>query len=122
MAFICALGGVTAVTRSSIGTIRSLPETREMLEKSMLETVQVAQNLGVNLSGRVVDTMMGWLDGFSEESTTSLQRDIMEGRPSELHFLVGSVAKSGEKVDINVPINRFIYHCLLPMEMRTKEK
>ncbi len=122
MAFICALGGVTAVTRSSIGTIRSLPETREMLEKSMLETVQVAQKLGMNLSERIVDTMMEWLDGIPEESTTSLQRDIMEGRPSELHFLVGSVAKSGEKVGINVPINRFIYHSLLPMEMRTQEK
>ena len=122
MSFMCALGGVTAVTRSSIGTIRSLPETREMIEKSMLETVQVAQKLGMNMSERIVDTMMEWLDGIPEESTTSLQRDIMEGRPSELHFLVGSITKSGEKVGINVPINRFIYHSLLPMEMRTQEK
>ncbi|MHA1976250.1 MAG: 2-dehydropantoate 2-reductase [Candidatus Hodarchaeales archaeon] len=122
MALICALGGVTAVTRSSIGTIRSLPETREMLEKSMLETVHVAQKLGINLSERIVDTMMGMLDGIPEESTTSLQRDIMEGRPSELHFLVGSIAKSGEKVGISVPINRFIYHSLLPMEIKAREK
>jgi 2-dehydropantoate 2-reductase len=75
----------------------------------------------MNLSDRIVDTMMGWVDGMPEESTTSLQRDIMEGKPSELHFLVGSVAKYGEKIGINVPINRFIYHSLLPMELRTGE-
>ncbi len=122
MAFMCALGGVTAVSRSPVGTIRSLPETREMVEKSMKETVQVAQKLGVNLSERIVDTMMGWLDVMPEESTTSLQRDIMEGKPSELHFLVGSIVKFGEKIGIHVPTNRFIYHSLLPMELGTGQK
>jgi 2-dehydropantoate 2-reductase len=122
MALICALGGVTAVTRSPVGTIRSLHETREMLVKSMQETVQVAQKLGVNLSERVVDAMMGGVDTIPEVSTTSLQRDIMQGIPSELDFLVGSIAKIGEEIGIDVPINRFIYHSLLPMEMKAREK
>jgi 2-dehydropantoate 2-reductase len=120
MAFICAVGGVTAVTRSPVGTIRSLSETRELIERSLQETVRVAQKLGVNLPEHIVDTIIGWVDGMPD-STTSLQRDIMEGRPSELHFLVGSVASFGEKLGIDVPINRFIYHSLLPIELNARK-
>ena len=121
MIFICAISGVSAVTRSTIGAIRSLSGTREMLIKSMHETVQVAQGLGITLSEDVVNNWMKQIDNLSEESTTSMQRDIMEGKPSELDYQVGAVVRIGEEIDIDTPVNRFLYHSLLPMELKARK-
>ena len=46
-----------------------------------------------------------------------MQRDIMEGRPSELEAQNGAVVRLGREVGVPVPINEFIYHSLLPMEL-----
>lgn len=121
MAFICAISAVSSVTRSTIGTIRSLPETREMLIQSMRETIQVAQGLGINLSVSLIETMMSWTDSIPETSTTSMQRDIMAEKPSELHFQVGSIVKIGGELGVKTPVNRFLYHSLLPMELDARK-
>ncbi|MFW9992076.1 MAG: 2-dehydropantoate 2-reductase [Candidatus Odinarchaeota archaeon] len=122
MVFICATSGVSAVTRSTLGTIRSLPETREILVQSMQETVQVARGLGADLPDSTVDTLMQWTDSVPEDTMTSMQRDIMEGKPSELHYQVGAVVRYGEEIGIETPVNRFLYHSLLPMELRAAKK
>ncbi|MHA2362849.1 MAG: 2-dehydropantoate 2-reductase [Candidatus Hodarchaeales archaeon] len=123
MILVSALSGVTAVTRSTAGTIRSIPETREMLVRAMRETFLVAQGLGVNLPESIVDNILkNAVDYVPEDTTTSMQRDIMEGKPSELHFQVGSVVRIGEEIGVEVPVNRFLYHSLLPMELRARGK
>lgn len=120
MVLVCPLSGVSAVTRSTIGVIRSLPETRELLIKSMQEIIRVAQGLGVNISESLVDRIIEGIDKLPEDSMTSMQRDIMDGKPSELDFQVGSVVEYGKKLGIDVPINRFIYSCLLPLEQKAR--
>jgi 2-dehydropantoate 2-reductase len=45
-----------------------------------------------------------------------MQRDIMEGRPSELEAQVGTVVRMGQKYNIPTPIHTMIYHSLLPQE------
>jgi len=34
----------------------------------------------------------------------------------------GTVVKLAEQFGIDVPINRFIYHCILPMEKKVRQK
>lgn len=118
---ICGWGGVTAVTRTSLGGIRCIPETREMIEKSMHETVLVAQGLGIKVSDNIVDDYMKVTNTLPHETTTSLQRDIMAGRPSELEFLLGSVVSFGKELGIDTPINKFLYYSLLPQEIEAKK-
>ncbi|MHA1983666.1 MAG: ketopantoate reductase family protein [Candidatus Hodarchaeales archaeon] len=122
MVMICGWGGVTAVTRSSLGVIRSIPETREMIEKSMYESVQVAQGLGINVSDKIVEAYMNATDSLPYDTTTSLQRDIMTGKPSELEFLLGSIVRYGKELEINTPINNFLYYSLLPQEREARRK
>jgi 2-dehydropantoate 2-reductase len=49
-----------------------------------------------------------------------MQRDIAEGRPSELDAQIGAVVRFGKEVDVATPLNNFIYATLLPAELRAR--
>ena len=50
----------------------------------------------------------------------NLGRDIMEGRHSELESQTGAVVRMGQEVGVETPINTFIYHSLLPQELKAQ--
>jgi 2-dehydropantoate 2-reductase len=55
-----------------------------------------------------------------EDATTSLQRDIRDGRPSELEAWNGAVVRLSQEHGVPVPLHDFIYNCLLPQEQRAR--
>jgi 2-dehydropantoate 2-reductase len=119
---IASFSGVGAVTRAPIGIIRSLPETREMMVGVMREIIAVANARGIPLGEDAVQRALAFRDGLPPESTASMQRDIMEGRPSELEWQNGAVVRLGREVGVETPLNAFIYHSLLPQELRARGK
>jgi len=118
--FITALSGMGAITRAPIGVFRSQPGTRQMLEKTMCEIYDVAQARDIDLPEDVVVKTMKFLDALPSEGTASMQRDIMDGKPSELKSQNGAVVRLGQEVGVETPINNFIYNSLLPKEMRAQ--
>ncbi len=110
--------GIGAITRSPLGTFLGLLKTRQMLQKVMQEVSSVAQARGIVLPKDVVDETLVFLDSLPPNGTASMQRDIMEGRPSELEAQNGAVVRLGQEVGIATPLNTFIYHSLLPMELK----
>ncbi|MEJ2056782.1 MAG: ketopantoate reductase C-terminal domain-containing protein, partial [Desulfofustis sp.] len=52
--------------------------------------------------------------------TASMQRDIIAGRPSELHEQCGAVVRFGKEKGVRTPINRYIYYTLLPLEQSAR--
>ncbi|MBD0370009.1 MAG: 2-dehydropantoate 2-reductase [Pyrinomonadaceae bacterium] len=118
--FVAPYGGVGAVTRSPAGVIRTLPETRRMIEKAMREILSVARARHIALADGIVLKTMALLDALDPDSTTSLQRDITAGRPSELEAWSGAVVRLGLEASVETPLNEFIYHSLLPQELRAR--
>ena len=118
--FIAALSGVGAVTRAPVGVLRSLPETRRMLEEAMEEILEVGQARGVALPRATVVETMAFIDGLPEDGTASMQRDVMAGRPSELEAQNGAVVRLGREVGVETPLNAFVYRSLLPQELRAR--
>ena len=43
-----------------------------------------------------------------------MQRDIMDGKPSELEYQTGTIVCYGKESNVPTPINTFIYNSLLP--------
>ena len=119
---IAPWGGIGAITRSPIGIFRSLPETRKILIKSIQEVFDVAHANGVKIEEGAVDATIGFIDQLPPDGTASMQRDIIEGRPSELNEQCGAVVRFGKKGGIQTPINRLIYHSLLPLEHKARGK
>jgi 2-dehydropantoate 2-reductase len=117
---ITAFSGLGAITRAPIGIFRSQPGTRQMLEKTMIEIYDVARARNIDLPGDVVVKTMEFLDALPSAGTASMQRDIMDGKPSELETQTAAVVRLGQEVGVATPVNNFIYNCLLPMELRAQ--
>jgi 2-dehydropantoate 2-reductase len=118
--FISGFSGVGAVTRAPAGVLRRLPQTRSLMELSMLEIEQVAEARGIRLPGDAVNQALASLDSLPENATSSMQRDIMTHRPSELESQNGAVVRLGREAGIETPVNSFIYDSLLPLEMQAR--
>jgi 2-dehydropantoate 2-reductase len=118
--FVVSFGGVGAVTRAPIGVLRSVPETRQILEQAMHEILAVARAREIALPEDVIGKTMAFVDSLPPIGTTSLQRDIMEGKPSELAAWNGAVVRLGQEVRVITPLHSFIYHSLLPLELRAR--
>jgi 2-dehydropantoate 2-reductase len=93
--FIASISGVGAVTRAPMGVYRSLPEARRMLVDAMQEIFAVARARGVNLPGDAVEKRLAFIDNLPAGVIASMQRDILEGRPSELMSQNGAVVAWG---------------------------
>src|SRR5262249_37439135 len=118
--FIASFGGVGAVARAPVGVLRSVPETRRMLEEAMREIVHVAWGRQVRVAEDAVAKGMAFVDGSAPEATASMQRDLLAGRPSELESQNGAVVRLGRAVDVATPTHSFIYSALLPLELRAR--
>jgi len=118
--FIAPLSGVGAVTRMPAGPVRSVPESREMLETAMREVFDLARARGIGLRKDAVARTMSYVDGLPADSTASMQRDILEGRPSELDYQTGAIVRLARECRVPVPVNEFIYRSLLPGERRAR--
>ena len=118
--FVVSFGGVGAVTRAPIGVIRALPEVRQILEGCMQEIFSVARARRIALDQDVVDNTLSFVDSLPAGGTTSLQRDIADGKPSELEAWNGAVVRLGEEAEVETPLHKFIHDSLLPLEMRAR--
>ena len=117
---ISAWSGVGAVTRAPIGVLLEMDETREMLVEALEEIYQLALAHDTNLPANSVTKTMEALQSFPKNSTTSMQRDIADGLPSELDVQNDAVVRLAKEVNLETPINRFILHSLRPTELRAR--
>jgi 2-dehydropantoate 2-reductase len=117
---ICAWSGIGAITRAPAGVWRSLPETRRMWQEALAEVFAVAQARQIHLAREIMAELTAYLDQLPANATASMQRDIMNGRPSELHFQNGAVVRLGREAGVETPTHAFIYHSLLPLELKAR--
>lgn len=119
-AFIAPFGGVGAVTRSPAGVLRAVPETRALLEQAIREVAAVGAAHGVSLPPDLLQRTLAQMDSIPAGTIASMQRDIMDGKPSELEAQTGAVVRLGSERGIPTPANAFIYAALLPMEKKAR--
>lgn len=117
---IC-LGGLMAITRTTYGELRELKETRQMMKALMTEIYQLSQKIGIRIEPDFVDKSVLLLDTYPYSSTASLTRDVLEEKPSEIEYQNGIVVRLGSKYGIVTPVNRFVYDCILPMELKARK-
>ena len=118
--FIASISGLGAVTRAPLGVIRSQPETRALLEQAVAEVVHVGQARAVRLPEAMIAQRLAFIDGLAPGVTASMQRDIMEGRPSELEAQNGAVVRMGLQAGVPTPVHSFLYASLLPQELKAR--
>jgi 2-dehydropantoate 2-reductase len=119
--YIC-FSGLLAVTRSTYGQVRELKETRQMTIDLFTEIYVLSQKMGINIESNFVEKTIASIDEIAYDMTTSLARDVWDGKPSEIEYQNGTVVRLGLKYGVPTPVNKFIYECILPMEKRARGK
>jgi 2-dehydropantoate 2-reductase len=118
--FISGTSGIGALTRQPVGEYRADPKARKMLHDAMNETAAVARARGVPISETFVDETMQRIDNLPPQMLASMQKDMMEGRPSELNEQTGAVIRMGEAAGIPTPTHEKIYAELVPLEQKAR--
>tara|TARA_R110002020_G_scaffold303939_3_gene519610 strand:+ start:8102 stop:9031 length:930 start_codon:yes stop_codon:yes gene_type:complete len=114
--FICTISGLGGLTRVPIGKIRESEYLYKVMQDTANEILAVAKAKGINISETDVENTFKGINNQNPETTASTQRDIMDGKPSELENFNGYIVKQGLELGIPTPANKMIYECLLPME------
>src|SRR5262245_4450402 len=114
--FVVPVGGVGAFGSADLGTMRGSPELSAMLEGAMREIFALGRARGVALPDDAVAGALVFVNGLSPAGTSSLQRDIAAGRPSELDDWTGAVVRIGDALGIDTPVHDRIYAKLAPLE------
>lgn len=112
---------VAALARVPIGRWRGVMETRRLFKAAMHEVLSVAQARDVALAPAAADDVARFIDRMDPGATFSMQRDVMEGRPSEVEALCGAVVEMGGPAGVDVPAFTFMHAALLPQEQRARE-
>lgn len=117
---IC-ISGLLAVTRTTYGELRELPATRELMTELLEEVFALSQKAGVTIPDTFLERTISFIDTFPYHSSSSLTRDVLNGRPSEIEYQNGTVVRLGKQYGVPTPVNRFVYTCILPMEKKARE-
>jgi 2-dehydropantoate 2-reductase len=110
--FIASFSGVGAMANAPAGVIRSDPKWRTLILNAMEEIYTLAQARGINLPPDSIDNVMRAVDALPEDATSSMQRDIAAGKPSELDSQNGAVVRMARETGIDVPTYTLIYETL----------
>jgi 2-dehydropantoate 2-reductase len=109
-------GAVSAAARAPIGVVRTVPESRALLERAQEELARLARARGVALDGGAPARALATIDQAPFGATASMQRDLGAGRPSELEDQVGAVVRLARETGVPVPVHEALYAALLPQE------
>lgn len=117
---IAPWSGLGAVSRAPIGVLLDQPETRDLLTEAIEEVFQLGLAREINLPADSVSKTLVTLGDIPPNSTTSMQRDLVAGRPSELDTQNGAVVRLAYELDLDTPLNQFILYSLRSLELRAR--
>lgn len=118
--FIAPMSAIGALTRVPIGSWRSIPETREIAIRAMREMIAIANARGIDLGDDAIERTLERYERMAPDSTSSLQRDIIEGKPSELEAQAGAIVRMARESQVATPVCETLYALLLPQERRAR--
>lgn len=120
--FIASFSGVGAVADAPAGVLRSDPKWRDQMQRAMEEIYALAHARGVNLPSDSVAKVMAAIDGLPPDATSSMQRDIVAGKPSELESQTGAIVRMAHEAGLDVPTHKSIYETLRPLEAKARDR
>jgi 2-dehydropantoate 2-reductase len=97
---LCALACTTAASDLELGAIRDDPAWSARLDRALAEGAAVAAADGASVDPVATRAE---LDAMPYGSTSSLQRDVRGGRPTELDAIAGAVLRAGERHGLATP-------------------
>lgn len=97
------LGGAATALGVPAGQVLASAAGERTLREAMTEIARIGNASGVTLGQADVERTIAFVRGFPADATTSLQRDLEAGRPSEYDALTGAALRLARHKGLAVP-------------------
>lgn len=104
--YVSPIGAAGLYFHATAADFQREGEQREAFKIMIREIAALAEAMGVPFERDMVEVNLKILSTLAPEATTSMQRDVMEGKSSEIDGLVYEVVRMGEKYHVPVPMYR----------------
>ena len=103
-----AINPITALARIKNGDIIKDPNLNGLCKKVMLEALQVAVKLGINIDHQVVlDTFYSIMESTTSNNSSMLQ-DVLNDKQTEIESLNGKIISLGKEIGVNTTVNEVL--------------
>jgi len=109
----CVINPINAMTRAEVGAIAD-ERLRPLKQLIVDECRRVAARDGVDLAPDFVDRIDRQY--APSRNLSSMQQDLLKGRPTEIDFLNGAVVALGRQYGVECPVNQALTMIIKAME------
>ena len=102
--YVSPIGAAGLYYHATAADFQREGEEREAFKTMIREIAALAEAMGVPFERDMVDVNLKILSSLAPEATTSMQRDVMDGKSSEIDGLVYEVVCMGERYHVPVPM------------------
>ncbi len=111
---LSATSGVTSLTRLSVGEILASDECAALLRDALEETTRVGKRECPALPADTGARQFAFARSLPAGMRSSMLDDLERGKPLELDFLSGTVARLGHRHGVETPVHETIFRALSP--------
>ena len=111
---ITGTSAVCCLARQSLGHVCADPALSALMLQGMQETMRVAEALGIAVASDTDRKGMAFNRSVAYDTRVSMLEDIESGRPTELAWLSGHVARMAIGLEVAAPLHTVADACLSP--------
>lgn len=101
--YVSPMGAAALYHNATAGDFQKEGAPREMLKAMIREIVALAEAMDIHFDRDLVETNLNILSALAPEATTSMQRDVMAGKQSEMDGLIFEVVRLGKAYGVPTP-------------------
>jgi 2-dehydropantoate 2-reductase len=101
--FIATIGAITSIARGPIGEVTAVVGGAAFAQAVLEEAASVALVAGHELSGRDYEETRALVTAQGTQTTSSLSRDLVAGRPTEVEAVLGDLIDVAHAAALSVP-------------------
>lgn len=106
----CGFNVLTAAYNNTIGELRKDERKCKDYEFLTLEAWKLAERKGIQIPETYVQGIIHkFYHQYAEDATSSLQRDICNGKPSELETFSGYIVNEAHRLGLSLPVSEKYY-------------
>jgi 2-dehydropantoate 2-reductase len=116
----CAYNAVCALTEKPYGEMVAMPDVRAVMGQAGDEVVALAHRKGVMLDPGSVEAALQRVTTMLTTMSSTAQ-DIMKGKPTEIDYLNGLIARESKALGMSAPINATLAALVKLKEQKSKQ-
>ncbi len=115
------INAITAIAKVKNGWIYKDPNAKAIAEEAVIEGVRVAERLGLEFEGDMVESMLS-VAKATEENISSMHQDILKSRKTEIDAINGAIVEYGERLGISTPVNKTLTRLIKLIENKNRSE